>query len=185
MASAVSGLLDGPAIWARVNEVDSVIRTHAEDAVRARRLSAPVVEAMRWAGVFRMAMPAAWGGPQLDVCTQTEVIERLARADASAAWCAMIGLESGFFAAYLDESAARELYPELDMITAGFSGPAGSSRSVRMATASRAGGRSAAASLTQTSSWAGRRSSRTGNCDAPRRVVRKLGSRYCRPGTGK
>lgn len=125
MASAVNGLLDGPAIWARVNEIDSVIRTHAEDAVRARRLSAPVVEAMRWAGVFRMAMPAAWGGPQLDVCTQTEVIERLARADASAAWCAMIGLESGFVAAYLDESAARELYQELDMITAGFSGPAG------------------------------------------------------------
>jgi indole-3-acetate monooxygenase len=125
MASAVNGHLDGPAIWARINEIDAVIRDHAEDAVTARHLSTPVVEAMRWAGVFRMAMPAAWGGPQLDVCTQTEVIERLARADASAAWCAMIGLESGFFASYLDESAARDLYPELDMITAGFSGPAG------------------------------------------------------------
>jgi indole-3-acetate monooxygenase len=118
-------VLDGPAIWTRVNEIDSVIREHTEEAERARRLSRPVVDALRWAGVFRMAMPAAWGGPELDVCTQVEVIERLARADASAAWCSMIGVESGFFASYVDESVARVLYPELDMITAGFQGPAG------------------------------------------------------------
>ena len=61
----------------------------------------------------------------MDVGTQLEVVERLARADASAAWCAMIGVESGYFASYIDESAARELYPDLDMITAGFQGPVG------------------------------------------------------------
>lgn len=116
---------DASAIWNRVNEIDPVIRNHSDEAETARRLSQPVVDAMRWAGVFRMAMPAAWGGPELDVCTQVEVIERLARADASAAWCAMIGMESGFFASYLDESAARALYPELDMISAAFQGPAG------------------------------------------------------------
>ncbi|OBJ54746.1 hypothetical protein A9W95_01420 [Mycobacterium sp. 1423905.2] len=108
-----------------MNEIDPVIRKHSEEAETARRLSQPVVDAMRWAGVFRMAMPAAWGGPELDVCAQVEVIERLARADASAAWCAMIGMESGFFASYLDESVARTLYPELDMISAAFQGPAG------------------------------------------------------------
>src|SRR5262245_62154163 len=117
--------LNRHAIWARVNKIDPVIREHAEEAVKARHLSTPVVDAMRWAGVFRMAMPAAWGGPELDACTQVKVIERLARADASAAWCAMIGVESGFFASYIDESAARALYPRLDMITAGFQGPAG------------------------------------------------------------
>jgi indole-3-acetate monooxygenase len=117
--------LTGSAIFTRVNEIDSLLREHADEATRARHLTTPVVDAMRWAGVFRMAMPAAWGGPELDGCTQTEVIERLARADASAAWCAMIGVESGFFASYIDEGAARELYPELDMISAGFQGPAG------------------------------------------------------------
>lgn len=116
---------DASAIWHRVNEIDPVIREHSDEAETARRLSQPVVDAMRWAGVFRMAMPAAWGGPELDVCTQVEVIERLARADASAAWCAMIGMESGFFASYIDESAARTLFPELDMISAAFQGPAG------------------------------------------------------------
>lgn len=116
---------DASAIWNRVNEIDPVIRKHSEEAESARRLSQPVVDAMRWAGVFRMAMPAAWGGPELDVCKQVEVIERLARADASAAWCAMIGMESGFLASYIDESAARTLFPELDMISAAFQGPAG------------------------------------------------------------
>jgi alkylation response protein AidB-like acyl-CoA dehydrogenase len=125
VANKLSEVLDGPAIWNRVNEIDPTIRELADEAVRARQLSKPVVEAMRWAGVFRMAMPAAWGGSQLDVRTQLEVVERLARADASAAWCAMIGVESGYFASYIDESAARELYPDLDMITAGFQGPAG------------------------------------------------------------
>lgn len=117
--------LNGSAIFKRVHEIEPLLREHADEAARARHLTTPVVDAMRWAGVFRMAMPAAWGGPELDGCTQTEVIERLARADASAAWCAMIGVESGFFASYIDEAAARELYPELDMITAGFQGPAG------------------------------------------------------------
>ena len=117
--------LNGSAIFKRVNEIEPLVREHADEAARARHLTTPVVDAMRWAGVFRMAMPAAWGGPELDGCTQIEVIERLARADASAAWCAMIGVESGFFASYIDEAAARELYPELDMITAGFQGPAG------------------------------------------------------------
>jgi alkylation response protein AidB-like acyl-CoA dehydrogenase len=87
----LNDVLDGPAILNRVNEIDSTIREHADEAVRARRLNTPVVEAMRTAGVFRMAMPAAWGGPELDVGTQLEVVERLARADASAAWCAILG----------------------------------------------------------------------------------------------
>jgi alkylation response protein AidB-like acyl-CoA dehydrogenase len=71
----LNDVLDGPAILNRVNEIDSTIREHADEAVRARRLNTPVVEAMRTAGVFRMAMPAAWGGPELDVGTQLEVVE--------------------------------------------------------------------------------------------------------------
>ena len=117
--------LDGAAILARVESIDPIIRAHAEEGERARRLATPVVDALRWAGVFRLAMPKAWGGPEVDICTQVRIIERVARADASAGWCAMIGSESGFFASYLEESAARRLYPKLDAVTAGFQGPAG------------------------------------------------------------
>lgn len=116
---------DGAAIMARVRQIDPILREHAAAAERERRLAPQVVDALRWSGVFRMAMPAAWGGPEIDVCRQVEIIETLSRADASAGWCAMIGSESGFFASYVQESAARSLFPSLDTIVAGFQGPSG------------------------------------------------------------
>ncbi|HEV7360053.1 MAG TPA: acyl-CoA dehydrogenase family protein [Mycobacterium sp.] len=125
MAQCTPAALDTAAIMARVKEIDPIVREHAAQAEGERRLSSAVVDALRWSGVFRMAMPAAWGGPETDVCKQVEIIEALARADASAAWCAMIGSESGFFASYIDEPAARRLFPSLDTIVAGFQGPSG------------------------------------------------------------
>ena len=50
---------------------------------------------------------------------QCEVYEVLGAADASVAWCVKIGSDSGYFAAQLEESAARTLYPDLDYVTAG------------------------------------------------------------------
>ncbi len=125
MAQCPPVSLDDAAIMARVKEIDPIVREHAAEAEHERRLSPAVVDALRWTGVFRMAMPAAWGGPETDICKQVEIIESLARADASAGWCAMIGSESGFFASYIDEAAARRLFPSLDTIVAGFQGPAG------------------------------------------------------------
>ncbi|OBG23179.1 acyl-CoA dehydrogenase family protein [Mycobacterium sp. 852002-51057_SCH5723018] len=125
MPNCAQDELDAAAIMARVKEIEPLLRERAMEAERARRLSGAVVDALRWSGVFRMAMPAAWGGPETDICTQVEIIETLARADASAAWCAMIGSESGFFASYVAEAAARRLFPALDTIIAGFQGPAG------------------------------------------------------------
>jgi alkylation response protein AidB-like acyl-CoA dehydrogenase len=125
MAQCTPAALDTAAIMARVKEIDPIVREHVAQAEGERRLSSAVVDALRWSGVFRMAMPAAWGGPETDVCKQVEIIEALARADASAAWCAMIGSESGFFASYIDEPAARRLFPSLDTIVAGFQGPSG------------------------------------------------------------
>src|SRR5262249_49196064 len=125
MTHCTRGALDNEAIMARVKEIDPILRAHADEAERDRRLSTAVVDALRWSGVFRMAMPAAWGGPESDVCAQVEIIETLSRADASAGWCAMIGSESGFFASYVQESAARRLFGSLDTIIAGFQGPSG------------------------------------------------------------
>lgn len=118
-------VIDADVILERVDKIHSILRTHASEAEHARRLSQSAVDALRWAGVFRMAMPKAWGGPELDPCTQVKIVENVARADASAAWCTMIGSESGFFASYLAEPAARRLYTELDMVTAGFQAPNG------------------------------------------------------------
>jgi alkylation response protein AidB-like acyl-CoA dehydrogenase len=85
----------------------------ASDASEAeRRLPSSVATAMQEAGVFGMVMPRAWGGPQLDPLMQVRVIEALAMADGSAGWCAMIGCDSGYVSAFLDQSVARAMYPD-------------------------------------------------------------------------
>ncbi|MFG2646662.1 acyl-CoA dehydrogenase family protein [Streptomyces sp. NPDC048436] len=112
-------------ILTRARAAAPVLRERAEDIEEARQLPADVVELLRGTGVFRMTMPASWGGPELTSAQQTEVIEALATGDASAAWCAMIGADSGIFAGYLDDAVARELFPSLDTITAGFMNPTG------------------------------------------------------------
>lgn len=118
-------MLDGPAILAKAGEIGPLLRKCASEGEVARRLTKPVVDALRSTGVFRMAMPKAWGGPELDICSQIEIIEVLSRADASAGWCAMIGSDSGYYSGYIDDATARSLYPDLDAVTAGWIAPAG------------------------------------------------------------
>jgi alkylation response protein AidB-like acyl-CoA dehydrogenase len=73
---------------------------------------------MQRAGVFRMAMPRAWGGPELNFLSQMRVIEALSIADASVGWCAMIGADGGYVTAYIDQTVAREMYADIDEVTA-------------------------------------------------------------------
>jgi alkylation response protein AidB-like acyl-CoA dehydrogenase len=69
---------------------------------------------MKEAGIFRMAMPQEWGGPELNPLMQLRVIEALARADGSVGWCAMINSDGGYFSAFLDDGVARGMYRDLD-----------------------------------------------------------------------
>ncbi len=87
---------------------------------RLRRMPDDIVAEIRAAGVMRMNMPKIWGGPEMTAMEQVEVIEALARADASIAWCSFIWCDSGIYSGYLDDAVAREMYPRLDMATSGW-----------------------------------------------------------------
>ena len=99
-------------------ELGPKIRAAADEIERGRRLPLDLVREIHRAGVFRMAMPRAWGGPELDLLSQLRVIEALSIADASAGWCAMIGMDGGYMTAYIDQSVAREMYPDINSVTA-------------------------------------------------------------------
>jgi indole-3-acetate monooxygenase len=88
-----------------------------DEIERERRLPLPLVDALKKAGVFRMTMPRAWGGAELDPLSQLRIIEALSVADASVGWCVMIGCDSGYFSGFLDQQVAREMYPDLDAVT--------------------------------------------------------------------
>ena len=91
-------------------ELGPKIRAAANEIEQGRRLPIHLVREMQRAGMFRMAMPRAWGGPELDLLTQVCVIEALSIADASAGWCTMIGVDGGYMTAYIDQAVAREMY---------------------------------------------------------------------------
>ncbi|MDP9642259.1 alkylation response protein AidB-like acyl-CoA dehydrogenase [Actinopolyspora lacussalsi] len=109
----------------RVHVLAPTLRERAQEIEQHRCLPRDIVTSMREAGVFRMNMPRSWGGPELTSAQQIEVIEALAKADASVAWCAMIGADSGIYSGYLPDEKAREMFPRLDMITAGWIHPEG------------------------------------------------------------
>jgi alkylation response protein AidB-like acyl-CoA dehydrogenase len=99
-------------------ELAPKIRAVADEIEQGRRLPLHLVDEMQQAGVFRMAMPQAWGGPELDFLSQMRVIEALSIADASAGWCAMIGVDGGYMTAYIDQTVARGMYADIDSVTA-------------------------------------------------------------------
>jgi alkylation response protein AidB-like acyl-CoA dehydrogenase len=117
--------LDSAAIVANARALEPEIRAAADEIESTRRLPQPLVDRMSEAGVFRIAMPRAWGGPELNPLAQIEVIEAISRADASAGWCTSILSDSGFYAAYLGEDTARKTFAGLDCKTAGMLAPIG------------------------------------------------------------
>jgi alkylation response protein AidB-like acyl-CoA dehydrogenase len=118
-------ILDTPTILANARKLTSTIRDQREAIDSGRRLPEPLVEALTQAGVFRIAMPAAWGGPEMSPLEQIELIEILSHADPSVGWCVSILSDSGFYAGFLDEPAAQKLFPDLDARCAGMIAPVG------------------------------------------------------------
>jgi alkylation response protein AidB-like acyl-CoA dehydrogenase len=106
------------------------ISARASEAARARRVLPDLAEKLRAAGVFRVMFPKALGGPEMPLPQQIELIETLSYADASLGWAAKINFDSGYFAAALGETAARELYPSIDFATAGQAPPNGRAQRV-------------------------------------------------------
>lgn len=115
-------------IVARVDALLPEIRERGDEIAAARRLPTDLVASLKRAGVFRMPMPAAWGGPETPLSDQLRIVETLSTADPSVGWCAMIGSDAGFYSAFFDDATGRELWPDLDMVTAGWLYPVGTAR---------------------------------------------------------
>jgi alkylation response protein AidB-like acyl-CoA dehydrogenase len=117
-------------IIGRIREFAPQVRERVQEIEDQRRLPADLVEGLRRCGVFRAAMPAEWGGPELSSMEQILLVEELGKVDGSVAWCAMIGMDSGIYAGFLRPEVARTVYPRLDMITAGLVLPMGQAHEV-------------------------------------------------------
>ena len=93
-----------------VDKIRPVVEAGQAESENLRKLPDATATALREAGLFHMLLPRAMGGFEVDPVSQSEIIERLAYIDASAAWCAFIGAGStGFVAAQLTDAGIQEV----------------------------------------------------------------------------
>jgi alkylation response protein AidB-like acyl-CoA dehydrogenase len=78
----------------RALSLEAIVRAHADDADRERRLPAVVAEAFAQKGLYRIGAPVSYAGEEADPVTQIETIEAISRFDGSAGWNLMIGIET-------------------------------------------------------------------------------------------
>jgi indole-3-acetate monooxygenase len=117
--------MDVDGVKGAVADVLPIVRACAGDADRARRLPDEVVTALRRTGINRLLLPVELGGMDAPVVDIIDVVERLATADGSTAWCAVIGTGSNLFAGYLPQEGARRVFADRDQGSATMLAPAG------------------------------------------------------------
>jgi indole-3-acetate monooxygenase len=100
-----------PVDWvARAGALVPLIEAAADRIEAERRIVPDVVAALREAGIFHMLLPPALGGGGGDIVAFNQVIETIAAADASTAWCLGQQVASTQAAGYLDAKIAREVF---------------------------------------------------------------------------
>jgi indole-3-acetate monooxygenase len=110
-----------------MSTLEPLIRQHADEAERHRRLALPVVQALTDAGLFRMCVPLALGGLEVPPLTFYRVVEAVARLDGSTGWCTFIGGSDGLVGASLAPQTAEDLFGrDPRVVLAGSVAPAGS-----------------------------------------------------------
>jgi len=100
----------------------------AEEIDRERRLPGPLVEEMIEAGLYRMLVPGSLGGYELDLLTFSEVVETVAKADASAGWCLSQNAGTCLQAVSLPRRGAEEVLGDPRAVLAGGYGSAAARR---------------------------------------------------------
>jgi alkylation response protein AidB-like acyl-CoA dehydrogenase len=102
-----------------------VIEAHRDRSERDRTMPPELVRAIAKAGLFRIWIPKTLGGYEADLETNLRVIEEISRMDGAAGWNVMIAGTGGMFAAFMPETAAREIYGDPFSTVAGALAPKG------------------------------------------------------------
>jgi indole-3-acetate monooxygenase len=94
----------------RARALRPLLEDAADEIEEHRRLPERVVEALVEGGFFRLLQPRSLGGAELHPLIYVQVLEEIAKAEPSTAWC--LGQNSGcsMTAPYLDPAVAREVF---------------------------------------------------------------------------
>jgi len=95
----------------------------AEDVEAERRLVPALLDGLHDAALFRLLLPRVLGGGEVDPITFVEVVEEIAKTDASAAWCLCQAGGCAMTAAYLSPEIARDVFGDRRAVLAWGPGP--------------------------------------------------------------
>jgi indole-3-acetate monooxygenase len=112
-------------LLAKARALGPLIREHAAEAERQRRLSKPVIDALNRAGITKMLLPKSLGGLETDPVTMLRVVEEVASHDSVAGWLLMVSNSGAGTGARLSAETAEELFrdPNDWLIAAAFQPP--------------------------------------------------------------
>lgn len=110
--------LPGFGLIERAQALAPLIAREADEIERTRRLTQPVVSALIENGLYRVLLPQSIGGAEAPPEVFMQMLEEVAKADASTAWCLGQCTVCAMTAAYLDADAAREIFAAPDGILA-------------------------------------------------------------------
>ena len=102
--------LPGFGLIERARALQPLIAREADEIERTRRLTEPVVSALIENGFYRVLLPQSLGGTEAPPEIFMQVLEEIAKADASTAWCLGQCSVCAMTAAYLDPDAAHEIF---------------------------------------------------------------------------
>jgi indole-3-acetate monooxygenase len=102
----------------RAKALAPLLAQEAEEIERTRRLTPPVVSALIENGLYRSLLPQSIGGAEAPPEIFMQMLEEIAKADASTAWCLGQCSVCGMTAAYLDADAAREVFGPANAVLA-------------------------------------------------------------------
>ena len=102
----------------RARSVAALIRSAGDRIEAGRELPSDLLAAMHKAGLFRLTLPRAIGGAEIDLATLAEITLIIAAADGSTAWCLGQGSGCAMSASFLEPAIARRLFGAADSVLA-------------------------------------------------------------------
>src|SRR6201993_3584282 len=113
MLIATSAELAGDrSVIARAEALRPLVAAASDEIERDRRLPPALLDKLHEAQLFRLLLPRSANGIETDPVTFFHVIETIAQADASTAWCLSQAGGCAMSAAYLDLPVARAIFGE-------------------------------------------------------------------------
>jgi alkylation response protein AidB-like acyl-CoA dehydrogenase len=153
---------------ARARALAPTIEAAASRTEQERKIPADVLGAMHDAGLFHILLPVSLGGGAADLATFNQMIEAVARADASPAWCLAQSVASSHTAGFLAPKIAQEVFGASDALVA-WGPPAGIAKAVPIEGGYSLTGKWRFASGSANATWMGGHATVFDTPDQPRR----------------